>query len=483
MRKQLKSLFALFLLTGMCYFASGLNYLSADTDGEKYGEYDGREAGQTSARFLEFSPSVRACGMGEAFVGIADLSGISINPAGLAFLKYKEITLMHSKLYQGNKLDFLTGVIPFKEKYALGLNILFFDMPEEPVYDWDGQKTEENIFYYGGAIGLAGAAKVSKNLSIGINIKNVSEEICELKGKTMAFDIGGLYKYPIQKGILQLGLAVNNAGGKIKFDEDAHDTPQIFRLGAAYIQKDLTLSMEFSRVDREDITIIKLGAEYWINDTIAPRLGFKAVEDAGGFSLGFGLKYMSFSLDYAFLPHKMLGATHRMAAGLKFGVPAVEKEKKPREAKPKVEKPKPVKVKKEPGKLSNIAVAELDGKNVSAMDAAIVSDFIRTELVRTQAFKVLDRQNMESVLAEQSFQMTGCTTEECAVQMGKILNVRYMAVGSFSKFLETYYININFIDVETGQIVGAESQECASGKELPSAAQKIATSFAEQFGQ
>ena len=465
----------------MCYFASGLNYLYANTDG--------REAGQTSARFLEFSPSVRACGMGEAFVGIADLSGISINPAGLTFLKYKEITLMHSELYQGNKLDFLTGVIPVKQKYAFGINMLSFGMPEEPVYDWDGQETSESITYHGGAIGIAGAAEVSKNLSIGLNMKNIREEICEMKGKTMAFDIGGLYKYPMRKGILQLGLAVSNAGGKIEFGEDAYDTPQIFRSGAAYIQKDLTLSLEFSRVDREDITIIKLGAEYWINDTIAPRLGCKAVKDAGGLSLGFGLKYMSFSLDYAFLPHKVLGATHRMAAGLKFGVPAGEKEEKPtaekpeKKAKPKEEKPEQVKVKKEPGKLFNIAVAELDGKNVSAMDAAIVSDFIRTELVRTRAFKVLDRQNMETVLAEQSFQMTGCTTEECAVQMGKILNVRYIAVGSFSKFLETYYININFIDVETGQIVGAESQECASGKELPNAAQKIAASFAEQFGQ
>ena len=131
----------------------------------------------------------------------------------------------------------------------------------------------------------------------------------------------------------------------------------------------------------------------------------------------------------------------------------------------------------------NVAVAELDGKNVSAMDAAIVSDFLRTELVRTRAFKVLDRQNMEKVLEEQSFQLMGCTTEECAVQMGKILNVTYMIVGTFSKFLETYYINVNVIDVETGQIVGAEAVECASGRELPAAAKKCADSIKEQFGQ
>ncbi|MDI6640975.1 MAG: CsgG/HfaB family protein, partial [Elusimicrobiota bacterium] len=72
-----------------------------------------------------------------------------------------------------------------------------------------------------------------------------------------------------------------------------------------------------------------------------------------------------------------------------------------------------------------------------ASDASIVSDLLRTELVKIGKFKVLDRANMESILAEQKFQISGCTDQECAVKIGKLLNVQQVVVGTF---LEKYYI-------------------------------------------
>ncbi|GAI47655.1 unnamed protein product, partial [marine sediment metagenome] len=71
-------------------------------------------------------------------------------------------------------------------------------------------------------------------------------------------------------------------------------------------------------------------------------------------------------------------------------------------------------------KKETIAVAEFAGKNVSAMDASVVSDFVRNALVETGKYKVVSRGNMEQILAEQKFQATGCTDQECAVQIGKI---------------------------------------------------------------
>ncbi len=82
------------------------------------------------------------------------------------------------------------------------------------------------------------------------------------------------------------------------------------------------------------------------------------------------------------------------------------------------------------GKKLNIAVAEFEGKNVSLIDASAVADFLRTELVRIGQFNVLERSRMSRILAEQKFQMSGCTTQECAVKMGKLLNARYMVILS-----------------------------------------------------
>ncbi len=435
-------------------------------------------AGQTAAKFLEFSPSVRGTGMGESSVALLDIFGMSWNPARIAFIKYKQAGFHHSSMYQENGLDVLTGAIPLKKKYALGLNVLMFGIPEEPVYDWSGEETHESISYSGSAMGIAGAYRVKNNISVGVNLKTIEEDICGYKDSAFASDVGAIYVLDLPDAKLYLALAFCNLGGAIRENEEL---TRIQRAGASYIRKELTATSELSIVDGGDITNVKLGAEYLINNTFAPRIGFKTGEESS-IRGGFGLKWKGYNFDYAFSPNEALGTSHSFGAGVKFGYKEEKKKAKSKKETVK-EKARPVvKIKRDQGMALNIAVAELDGKNVSAMDAAIVSDFIRTELVKTQAFKVLDRQNMERILAEQSFQMTGCTTEECAVQMGKILNVKYMAVGSFSKFLETYYININFIDVETGQIVGAESEECASGRELPVAANKIASAFAEQFG-
>ncbi|MFH1415576.1 MAG: PorV/PorQ family protein [Elusimicrobiota bacterium] len=444
-------------------------------------------SGTTAAMFLEISPSARASAMGNAYTSISDITGMSANPAGLAFLKHKEVAISFCQLYQENKLSFITGALPLKEKYVIGLNILTFNTDPEPIYDWSGAQTDQEITYKGSAFGATGAMMLTDKLAIGINAKSIDEEIIDYKDSAFATDSGIIYRHELNNGTLQIGAALNNMGGEIRVEDRL---PQAMRFGGAYIHKGyLTLTGEFYNSLKGGYQMIRAGGEYWINDAIAPRAGLTTRSDLDlEISFGFGAKFNSFYLDYAASPSGPLGISHRVAIGMKLGYvqkKAPKKEKPENEAKPRkevIEKPRPVIKRAAPGELLNVAVAELEGKNVSAMDAAIVSDFIRTELVKTQSFNVLDRQNMERLLEEQSFQMTGCTNEECAVQMGKVLNVKYMIVGSFSKFLDTYYINANLVDVETGQIVGGESEECATGKELPVAAKKISEKFAEQFG-
>jgi hypothetical protein len=122
--------------------------------------------------------------------------------------------------------------------------------------------------------------------------------------------------------------------------------------------------------------------------------------------------------------------------------------------------------------VTNIAVAEFAGRNVSEADASIVTDFLRTELVNTGLYKVMDRNNMDTVLAEQKFQNSGCTEQGCAVEIGKLLNVRRMYVGSLSKLLDNYYITVNVVDVSTGEIVASYNSDAVSAKKMRDACKK-----------
>ncbi len=121
-----------------------------------------------------------------------------------------------------------------------------------------------------------------------------------------------------------------------------------------------------------------------------------------------------------------------------------------------------------------IAVAEFEGQNVSAMDAVVISNLLRMEIVKTEKFNVVDRNNMEQILSEQAFQTTGCTDQECAVKMGKLLNVNKIIVGSVMKLGKIYLINANMIDVKTGKIEKSEKGEAVALEELATTTEYLA---------
>jgi hypothetical protein len=104
-------------------------------------------------------------------------------------------------------------------------------------------------------------------------------------------------------------------------------------------------------------------------------------------------------------------------------------------------------------KKTTIAVLTIESKGgISKSEAATLSDRLGSMLVNTNAFIVLERGKMNDILSEQGFQQTGCTSTECAVEVGKLLNVQKMVSGSIGKIGQTYTIDLSLIDVKTAQI-------------------------------
>ncbi|MCH8024071.1 MAG: PEGA domain-containing protein [Candidatus Marinimicrobia bacterium] len=89
------------------------------------------------------------------------------------------------------------------------------------------------------------------------------------------------------------------------------------------------------------------------------------------------------------------------------------------------------------------------------MEAASLTDRLRSELVRTGRVTVVERGQMEQVLAEQDFQLSGCTSNDCAVEVGQLLGVTIMLAGSIGKVGSTFSIDLRTIDVQTGRIVSS----------------------------
>ncbi|MDP8206116.1 MAG: PEGA domain-containing protein [Candidatus Electryonea clarkiae] len=110
---------------------------------------------------------------------------------------------------------------------------------------------------------------------------------------------------------------------------------------------------------------------------------------------------------------------------------------------------------------SYIAVIDLDiTGGISHTYQRPLSDRLRQELVNTGRFTVVERNNMESVLGEQGFQLSGCTSDECAIEVGRVLGVEKILAGSLAKVGDTHTINLRLIDVESGKIMRAKSTDC-----------------------
>lgn len=98
---------------------------------------------------------------------------------------------------------------------------------------------------------------------------------------------------------------------------------------------------------------------------------------------------------------------------------------------------------------------------MSQREVLTLTERLRTSLHQTGVFQVMERGRMEDILREQGFQQTGCTTTECAIEVGQILAVRQMVAGSVGKVGETYSVSLRIFDVETGRTVATVTHDCA----------------------
>jgi TolB-like protein len=97
-----------------------------------------------------------------------------------------------------------------------------------------------------------------------------------------------------------------------------------------------------------------------------------------------------------------------------------------------------------------VAVLDLKADGVSTKTASAISNMVRTDLVNARRFLVIERTQMNTILEEQGFQMTGCTDSACAVKVGKLMSANKILVGEVNSVAGTLHTTIRIVDVEKG---------------------------------
>jgi hypothetical protein len=106
-------------------------------------------------------------------------------------------------------------------------------------------------------------------------------------------------------------------------------------------------------------------------------------------------------------------------------------------------------------KTLNVSVLPLVGGSISDRLLEVLCDDFRQALQATGKFKVMARAEMEEIMKEQAFQMSGaCDEASCMVEAGRIIGVSRIVSGAITLDPNNYYIaSAKIINVETGQIL------------------------------
>jgi hypothetical protein len=280
-----------------------------------------------AGEFQELQVGARASAMGGTGIAqFGDPTVLYFNPAGTFFIS-RSAHLMHAENFAGVvKNDFGAVVLPrgnmslgFGVQYVHTSGIKLTTLPDTTLdpgsgnvpIPYDTVGTADFLFYINGSKG-------NDRFSVGANIKVFYRDLNAITGYGGGLDLGIAYKLDY----LRIGFAVRDfVLSPLIWSSGTKETilPKI-ALGVAPVLPlraiNSTLTLEADIVKTIDVVgfEVNLGLEYGYRDLLFGRMGIHR----GNYTLGIGLQYKKFSLDYAFMAHPDLNNSNKLSAGMRF---------------------------------------------------------------------------------------------------------------------------------------------------------------------
>lgn len=286
--------------------------------------------GTTGVEVLRFASSPRAFSMAEAMTAVPDGPfSLSANPAALAALKYRELDLSYNRWVED--IGFQSIAYGHLTRFGtVGVSLLRRGVGSFQGYDAGGLAVEQvtaEDWVFGAGIGRPVYRSGPWNLSLGAGLKGIDSRLERAHGRGFAADLGGLADLELPWAKLSAGLAAQNLGTRLKYDQESTPLPTAYRLGLSASRRvygdPFTLSLDLAQ-SRADPSRLKtaVGFEAGVQGVLFPRMGFRVPDDLGnGLFFGMGLKVKSFQVDYGLSLMGALGPAHRFGLSFKWGQP------------------------------------------------------------------------------------------------------------------------------------------------------------------
>ncbi|MCF7802755.1 MAG: PorV/PorQ family protein [Candidatus Marinimicrobia bacterium] len=306
---------------------------------------DIKKVGQTGLQFLKIGTSARASAMGGAFTMVGnDANALFHNPAGIANMD--------------ESLDFTSGMTQWIADInyssaavvknlgifgAVGVSAVFADYGDIEgtmvANNTQGYTDEGNVDVGAYAVGVSYARALTAAFSIGGQVKyayqHLGSNVVETGGESIKNEVSGLvYDFGtiFYTGFKshRIGMSIRNFSPQFEYEETPFDLPLTFNIGTAMNIMDLVmpshqnpLVLSIDAVHPRDYTErVHVGGEYWYNNMIALRAGYKFNYDEESLTAGFGFKQslagINVKIDYAYSAFDLFDSVNRFSFGLQF---------------------------------------------------------------------------------------------------------------------------------------------------------------------
>lgn len=132
-----------------------------------------------------------------------------------------------------------------------------------------------------------------------------------------------------------------------------------------------------------------------------------------------------------------------------------------------------------PAEKMTIAVLDLEAEGVPSIVAKAVSDIVRTEFVKIDNFKVIERSQIDKILDEMEFQLSDLADESQAVKIGELSSAKKIILGQVSALGDKVVITLRIVDVETGESEYSAQDTAPDIDAVDTVAVKLAREFAQ----
>lgn len=258
--------------------------------------------------------------LGGAFAaGADDANVLAYNPAGLLTLESPRASFMHTAHFQQVTREHLALAGP---GWGVSVDHLKYgDIRRRTLSNPDG--TGLGSFAPYALSAAAGVAfPLTEAVSLGAAARHTREVLDGSVGSAFSADLGAQAVLS-EEPLLRVGVAVQNAGPKTRFDSASESLPLNVRwggaLGLGVLGRPVVFLADLSH-DEIGRMVVQGGATTPLNDLLALRVGYNGRNDAGlGVTGGFGVEWGALRVDYALAPYGALGMAHQLSVGWDFG--------------------------------------------------------------------------------------------------------------------------------------------------------------------